>query len=235
MAASGSDLVSPAAGRIDLSAARRLGVDPGDPWLGSDPPDPGFRDDPEPALRRLREIDPVNQTPIGVWRLSRYDDCVRLLTEVPTRRPLCRRHVPAIGTPPPAAVAAPASSCSSRTRRRTRGLRKLVSQAFTPRAVSGCASASSAASTSLLDAALGARRDGRHRRSRPAGAVDAHLRDDGRAGRRSRRASPSGRRGDPPARRGIAPPEVIAARRSPPAGSAGAYFQELIEDAPRAT
>jgi len=38
---------------------------------------------PHPALRRLRERDPVNETPVGIWRLTRYADVDRLLHRVP--------------------------------------------------------------------------------------------------------------------------------------------------------
>jgi cytochrome P450 len=55
-----------------------------DPWLGVNPLDPAFRADPHPFLKRLREHDPVNETPIGVFRLTRYDDVVRMLKEVPS-------------------------------------------------------------------------------------------------------------------------------------------------------
>src|SRR5262249_56603833 len=54
-----------------------------DPWGGCNPLDPAFRDDPYPGLARLRERDPVNLTPIGVWRLTRYADVNRLLHDVP--------------------------------------------------------------------------------------------------------------------------------------------------------
>jgi len=54
-----------------------------DPWRGCNPLDPAFRDDPYPSLRRLREVDPVNLTPIGFWRLTRYADVMRLLYDVP--------------------------------------------------------------------------------------------------------------------------------------------------------
>jgi cytochrome P450 len=50
-----------------------------DPWKGANPIDPAFRRDPYPALARLREIDPVNATPFGVWRLTRYDDVLEML------------------------------------------------------------------------------------------------------------------------------------------------------------
>src|SRR6266487_1234212 len=54
-----------------------------DPWLGCNPFDPAFRDDPYPSLARLREIDPVNEMPVGIWRLTRYADVNRLLHDVP--------------------------------------------------------------------------------------------------------------------------------------------------------
>lgn len=55
-----------------------------DPWLGVNPIDPDFRANPYPYLKRLRDYDPVNETPIGVFRLTRYDDVVRMLKEVPS-------------------------------------------------------------------------------------------------------------------------------------------------------
>lgn len=55
-----------------------------DPWLGVNPLDPAFGIDPYPLLQRLREHDPVNETPIGLYRLTRYDDVVRMLKEVPS-------------------------------------------------------------------------------------------------------------------------------------------------------
>ncbi|HVN63350.1 MAG TPA: cytochrome P450 [Candidatus Binataceae bacterium] len=53
-----------------------------DPWKGCNPLDAAFRDNPYPALARLRETDPVNQTPLGIWRLLRHADVDRLLTGV---------------------------------------------------------------------------------------------------------------------------------------------------------
>ena len=54
-----------------------------DGWAGANPFDPAVRDDPYPAIRRLRETDPVNETPIGIWRLTRYAYVDRLLHQVP--------------------------------------------------------------------------------------------------------------------------------------------------------
>lgn len=55
-----------------------------DPWLGIFPPQLARQADPYTALARLRSYDPVNETPFGIWRLTRYDDVVRMLKEVPS-------------------------------------------------------------------------------------------------------------------------------------------------------
>lgn len=89
--------------------------------------DPSFRDDPHPLIRELRARAPVGRTPDGSWRLLRYDDVVRLLKDVPSGVRLSDGSLPGRDRPggfmllqdPP---------------HHTR-LRKLVSRAFTPRAV----------------------------------------------------------------------------------------------------
>ena len=48
-------------------------------WHGADPSAPAYLEDPYPVYRRLREHHPVSLTPDGVWRLTRYDDCLRML------------------------------------------------------------------------------------------------------------------------------------------------------------
>jgi cytochrome P450 len=104
-----------------------------DPWAGVDPFDPAVRDDPHPFLAQLRERDPVNETPVGIWRLTRYADVDHLLHDVPCGVRTTTGQLPGIdevnGLPrlfmlqqdPP-----------THTR-----LRKLVSHGFTPRAVAG--------------------------------------------------------------------------------------------------
>jgi cytochrome P450 len=40
---------------------------------------PGFTDDPYPHYRRMRDVDPVHEHPLGFWFVSRYDDVSALL------------------------------------------------------------------------------------------------------------------------------------------------------------
>jgi len=101
-------------------------------WHGIDMEDPDGtrRDDPFPSLHALRSLAPVNETPLGLWRLSRYTDCVRLLREVPCGV----RHLD--GTLPRDRSGGRAGDfmLEQDPPAHTR-LRKLVSKAFTPRAV----------------------------------------------------------------------------------------------------
>ncbi len=52
-----------------------------DQELFLNPFEPGFFDDPYDQYRRLRELRPVHQSPLGPWTLTRYDDCSRLLRD----------------------------------------------------------------------------------------------------------------------------------------------------------
>lgn len=102
-----------------------------DPWLGVNPFDPAFKDDPYPFLARLRAHDPVNETPIGVFRLTRYADVVRMLKEVPSGVRMADGSVfgglNLSGGPSQFILR---QDPPDHTR-----LRKLMNQAFTPRAV----------------------------------------------------------------------------------------------------
>jgi cytochrome P450 len=104
-----------------------------DPWTGVDPFDPAVRDDPYPFFARLREIDPVNQTPIGIWRLTRYADVDRLLHEVPAGVRTTTGQLVGVDE---AEVGPRLFMLQQDPPTHTR-LRKLVSHGFTPRAVSG--------------------------------------------------------------------------------------------------
>ena len=42
---------------------------------------PEFHADPYPFYKRLREKEPVHQSPMGFWVLTRYDDCVAVLRD----------------------------------------------------------------------------------------------------------------------------------------------------------
>jgi cytochrome P450 len=116
-------------------------------WYGS-VLEPGVqREDPYTGFRELRETQPVNLTPDGTWRLSRYDDIQRLLRHVPAgvrrtdgRIPGQTEEVPGGGRfmllqDPP-----------DHTR-----VRKLVSKAFTPRAIEAWRPRVEAVTRALLD------------------------------------------------------------------------------------
>jgi cytochrome P450 len=104
-----------------------------DPWGGCNPLDPAFRADPYPALARLRERDPVNLTPVGFWRLLRYDDVQRLLREVRCGVRTTDGLLPGIDETEPEDRRLFMLQQDPPTHTR---LRKLVSRAFTPRALS---------------------------------------------------------------------------------------------------
>ena len=71
----------------------QLGATSGD-WCGADPFAASFRDDPYPALHGLRERDPVNLTPVGTWRVSRYEDVVRVFRDANTSMTLANGESP---------------------------------------------------------------------------------------------------------------------------------------------
>jgi cytochrome P450 len=57
-------------------------------WAGANPLSAAYRDDPYPFLHRLRARSPVNQTPLGAWRLTRWADIAALLKDAPLRMTL---------------------------------------------------------------------------------------------------------------------------------------------------
>jgi cytochrome P450 len=49
------------------------------PELLFNPFEPGFRENPYPQYRRLRDLDPVHEHPMGFWFLSQHDDVAAVL------------------------------------------------------------------------------------------------------------------------------------------------------------
>jgi cytochrome P450 len=102
-------------------------------WHGADPSNPAYLEDPYPFYARLREQHPVSLTPEGVWRLTRYDECLRML------RLGSAGMRQTDGTMPGQSSEAAAQEVGqfmllTDPPKHTR-LRKLVSKAFTPRAI----------------------------------------------------------------------------------------------------
>jgi hypothetical protein len=102
-----------------------------DPWRGCSPFDPAFRDDPYPALHRLRALDPVNETPAGIWRLTRYADVNRLLHEVPAGVRTTAGELPGVDE----SLSGQRLFMLQQDPPTHTRLRRLVSSAFTPRAI----------------------------------------------------------------------------------------------------
>jgi hypothetical protein len=130
------------------------GAEP-DSWCGANVLDPehqqAFRADPHPFLAHLRSVDPVNETPLGVWRLTRYDDVVRLLRDVPAGVRFADGS--SFGGPPENRDGSGEFMLSQDPPNHTR-LRKLVSKAFTPRAVEALRPRAQAITDALLDEAF---------------------------------------------------------------------------------
>ena len=106
-----------------------------DPWHGANPADPAFRADPHPALARLRAEHPVDETPLGLFRLTRYADVVRLLKEVPSG--VRRSDGSRFGVVDTPMTGGPSEFMLQQDPPAHTRLRRLVSKAFTPRAVEG--------------------------------------------------------------------------------------------------
>ncbi len=63
-------------------------------WAGADPFEPSFRDDPYPALNRLREEHRVNLTPVGTYRVTRYQDVKNIFKDAKTSMTLANGESP---------------------------------------------------------------------------------------------------------------------------------------------
>src|SRR3989454_9316608 len=102
-----------------------------DPWLGCNPFDPAFRAGPYPSLARLRALDPVNEMPVGIWRLTGYADVNRLLHDVPAGVRTTDGILPGVDE---SLTGQRLFMLQQDPPTHTR-LRRLVSSAFTPRAI----------------------------------------------------------------------------------------------------
>ena len=117
-------------------------------FYGANPEDLGYQQNPYPGHRELRETQPVNLTPLGFWRLSRYDDCVRLLRQTPSGMRLTDGRIP--GQPETQGNGPVGFMLMQDGTTHTR-LRKLVSRGFTPRAAESWRSRVETVTQEILD------------------------------------------------------------------------------------
>jgi len=97
--------------------------------------DPEFLADPYPTYHRLRIEDPVHQSPLGFWVLTRYEDVVAALRDPRLAKEAIAAFVAArfgVDVPPGIGLSMLDRDPPDHTR-----LRSLVSKAFTPRVVEG--------------------------------------------------------------------------------------------------
>jgi hypothetical protein len=118
-------------------------------WHGADPASPAYLEDPYPVYRKLREEHPVSLTPDGVWRLTRYDDCLRMLRSTGAGMRRTDGTLPG-QKPEEAALERGQFMLLTDPPKHTR-LRKLVSKAFTPRAIAAWRPRIEAVTDELLD------------------------------------------------------------------------------------
>ena len=95
---------------------------------------PEFVEDPYPTYRRLREEDPVHQSPLGFWVLTRYEDVVTSLRDPRmVKEPIAAFVAARFGLPaPPTGMGLSMLDRDPPDHTRLRGL---VSKAFTPRVI----------------------------------------------------------------------------------------------------
>ncbi|MDP6978891.1 MAG: cytochrome P450 [Myxococcota bacterium] len=127
-----------------MSAANGAAPTPG--WYGAEPSDTQ-PDDPYSGYRELRETQPVNITPEGQWRLSRYEDVRRLLRGHWAGMRQTNGLLPGqVEDEPGRGLFMLLQDPPTHTR-----LRKLVSKAFTPRAIESWHPRIEAITNELLD------------------------------------------------------------------------------------
>lgn len=142
-----------ASGPKGLPALEEVGLFPFDPF------DPEFRREPYATYAKLREEDPVHESPLGIWVLSRYSDIVSVLHNPATSSDQTNSDIVQLFQ-----ENSPESYQAISERRRrvflfmdppdhTR-LRSLVSKAFTPRYVDGLRPRIAEIVDGLIDVAL---------------------------------------------------------------------------------
>jgi len=145
MCGSGAELDYPPLMAEQVSSASR----PEPSWHGANPADPAYLDDPYSYQRYLREQHPVSLTPDGVWRVTRYDDCLRMLRLSSAGM---RRTDGTLPNQSPEQTAQEQGQFMLLTDPPTHTrLRKLVSKAFTPRAIEAWRPRIEAVTDELLD------------------------------------------------------------------------------------
>jgi cytochrome P450 len=117
-------------------------------WYGSEPVEAGTQlEDPYSGFNELRESQPVNLTPDGGWRLTRYQDIQYLLRKAASGMRLTNGMIPGQDQEVPGAgLFMLLQDPPTHTR-----LRKLVKKAFTPRAIEAWRPRVEAITQKLLD------------------------------------------------------------------------------------
>lgn len=132
---------------IDKTAEPIEGRLPSPGWYGLESTDQVQIEDPYRAFRHLRETQPVNLTPDGGWRLTRYEDIQFLLRKATAGMRMTNGLIPGQDQAiPGAGLFMLLQDPPTHTR-----LRKLVKKAFTPRAIEAWRPRVEAITHELLD------------------------------------------------------------------------------------